>query len=113
MLLGGKLVIYTNYKNLTFRTLSTQRVLRWRLYMDDFDFELKYLEGENNVLGDCFSRLPGMNKILMGDKELKLIKQNKGTVVDFKKLTLPQQDEFSFRSTKPKDWAFISSDFGS
>ena len=27
MLLGGKLVIYIDHKNLTFRTLSTQRVL--------------------------------------------------------------------------------------
>ena len=44
MLLGGKLVIYTDHKSLMFRTLSTQRVLRWRLYLDGFDFELKYLE---------------------------------------------------------------------
>ena len=59
MLLGGKLVVYTDHKNLTFRTLLTQRVLtRWRLYMDDFDFELKSLQGEKNVLADCFSRLP-------------------------------------------------------
>ena len=28
--IGGKLVIYIDHKNLTFRTLSTQRVLRWR-----------------------------------------------------------------------------------
>ena len=74
--------------------------------MDDFDFELKYLEGEKNVLADCFSRLPRMDKISMGDKELKMIQQNKGTMVDFKKLTLPQQDELLFTSTKPKDWTF-------
>ena len=41
MLLGSKLVICTDHKNLTLSTLSTQRVLRWRLYvLDDFDFEL-------------------------------------------------------------------------
>ena len=78
MLLGDKLVIYTDHENLTFRTSSTQRVLRWRLYMDDFDFELKYIEGEKNVLMDCFSRLPRMDKISMGDIELKMIQQNKG-----------------------------------
>ena len=42
--------------------------------MDDFDFELKYLEGEKNVLADSFSiLLPRMSKISMGDKELKMI----------------------------------------
>ena len=56
--------------------------------MDDFDFESKYLEEEKNVLADSFSRLPRMDKISTGDKELKIIQQNKGTVVDFKKLTL-------------------------
>ena len=35
-----------------------------------------------------------------------MIQQNKGTMVDFKKLTLPQQDELLFTSTKPKDGAF-------
>ena len=106
MLRGGKLVIYTDHKYVTFRTLSAQRVLRWGLYMDDFDFELKYLEGEKNVLADCFSRLPRMDNILMGDKELKMIQQNKGTVVSFKQLTLLQQDELLFTSTKPKNWTF-------
>ena len=104
MLLGGRLVIYTDHKNIVFRTLSTQRVLRWRLYIEDFDFELKlkYLEGEKNVLAD-FSRLPRMDKISMGDKEIKMIPQNKGTMANFKQLTLPQQDELLFTSTKPKD----------
>ena len=75
MLFGGKLVIYTDHKNLTLRTLSTQQGLRWRLYMDDFDFELNYLEGEKNVIADCFSRLPRMDKISVGDKELKMIQK--------------------------------------
>ena len=35
MLLGGVLNIYTDHKNLTFRTLSIQRVLRLRLYMEN------------------------------------------------------------------------------
>ena len=81
-------------------------MLRWRLYIDDFDFELKYLEGEKNILADCFSRLPRMDKISMVDTELKMIQQNRGTMVNFKKLTVPQQDELLFTSTKSKDWGF-------
>ena len=57
--------------------------------MDAFDFERKYLEGEKSVLGDSSSRLPRITKILMGDKELKMIEQNKETMLSFKQLTLP------------------------
>ena len=42
----------------------------------------------------------------MGDKELKMIKQDKGTMVNFQQLNLPQQDELLFTSTKQKDWTF-------
>ena len=55
--------------------------------MDDLDFELKYLEGEKNVLADCFSRFPRLDDILMRDKGLKLSQQNKGTMVTFTQLT--------------------------
>ena len=68
--------------------------------MDDCDFELKYLEGEKNIRADFFSRLPRMDKILMGDKELKMIQQQKGTMINFNKLILPQHDELLFTSTK-------------
>ena len=73
--------------------------------MDDFDFELKFLEGEKKVLVDCFSRLPRMDKILMGGKELTMIQKQK-QMLNFKQLTLPQQDELLFTLTKPKDWVF-------
>ena len=57
MLLGGDLHIFTDHKNLIFRALSLERVLRWRLYMEQFYYKLDYLEGEKNVLANCFSRL--------------------------------------------------------
>ena len=86
MLLGGSLRIYTNHKNLTFRTMSMSRVLRWKNYMNDYDYTLQYVQGEKNMLADTFSRLPRMDKISVGDKELKMIKQKKGKLVDFKAL---------------------------
>ena len=28
---------------------------RWRIFMDEFDLSLNYIEGKNNVLADAFS----------------------------------------------------------
>ena len=54
--------------------------------MEQFYYTLDYLEGDKNVLADCFSRLPRMEKILVGKKELEMIEKEKGTKVNFKTL---------------------------
>ena len=56
ILYGGRITVYTDHKILTFRTLSVQRVLRWRTL--------------KNVLADCFSRLPRMEKQVSMEDEL-------------------------------------------
>ena len=43
----------------------------------------------------------------MGDKELKVMQQNKGHLINFKELTpQPVDNELLFTSTKKKDWSF-------
>ena len=112
MLLGGDLKIYTDHKNLIFRTLLLERVLRWQMYMEQFYYTLEYLEGEKIVLADCFSRLPRMNnKITVGEKELEMIRKDKGTLVDFKLLKAPKMtdDEVYINLTTTetsKDWTY-------
>ena len=57
-ILQGRVVcVYTNHKNLIFNTLSVQRMLRWRIFMDksNLSLSLHYIEGKKNVLADCFS----------------------------------------------------------
>jgi hypothetical protein len=60
MLLGAELDIYTDHKNLTHELtrFHTQRVLRWRLLLEEFAPRIHHITGKENVLADCLSRVP-------------------------------------------------------
>ena len=89
LLMGSKLYIYTDHKNLTFKTFSVQLILRWRLFIDQFDCELRYIPGLKNVLADCFLRLPLMEKPSAGVKE----QQGLGCLINFHNIKIPKDKE--------------------
>ena len=57
ILLGQKIRVYTDHKNLTYKNFNTDRVLRWRLVLEEYGPELIYVKGEHNVVADALSRL--------------------------------------------------------
>ena len=57
ILLGQRIVVHTDHKNLTFKNLNSERVLRWRLLLEEYGPELRYIKGESNIVADALSRL--------------------------------------------------------
>ena len=57
ILLGQQIIVYTDHKNLTCKSFNTERVLRWRLVLEEYGPELKYIKGEHNIVADALSRL--------------------------------------------------------
>ena len=57
ILLGHRIKVYTDHKNLTFVNFNTERVMRWRLILEEYSPDLIYLKGETNIVADALSRL--------------------------------------------------------
>ena len=57
ILLGQRVRVYTDHKNLTYKQFNTERVMRWRLVLEEYGPELHYVKGENNIVADALSRL--------------------------------------------------------
>ncbi len=60
MLLGHRIIIQTDHKNLIHPNShhSPDRVLRQRLLIEEYGAELEYIKGENNIIADTLSCLP-------------------------------------------------------
>ena len=58
ILLGRLITIFTDHKNLSFSDFTNQRIMRWRLIVEEYSPVIKYLEGSKNIAADAMSRLP-------------------------------------------------------
>ena len=64
MLLGAKITVHTDHKNLTHKlsTFTTQRVMRWRLLLEEYGPQFTYKKGADNCIADAMSRVPTQNE---------------------------------------------------
>ena len=57
ILLGHEIEVYTDHKNLVYKHFNTERVMRWRLILEEFGPKLIYIKGGDNIVADALSRL--------------------------------------------------------
>ena len=60
-IMGGKIIIRTDHKALTFLKtckLLSGRLTRWTMAIQDYDISIEYCPGKNNLVADTLSRLP-------------------------------------------------------
>jgi hypothetical protein len=58
ILLGQQIVVHTDHANLTYKHFNSDRVMRWRLFIEEYSPDLQYIKGENNDVADALSHLP-------------------------------------------------------
>ena len=58
VLLGQRLKIYTDHKKLARINFSTDRLLRWRLILEECGPDIEYIRGEKNIAAYALSLLP-------------------------------------------------------
>ena len=58
LLRGRHFKLFTDHQNLLYlNSESSQKVIRWRFFVQDYDFELAHVKGQDNIVADQLSRL--------------------------------------------------------
>jgi hypothetical protein len=56
-LLGYKIIVHTDHKIITYAKSTSDRVMRWRLLIEELGPEFKYIQGKHNLIADALSCL--------------------------------------------------------
>jgi hypothetical protein len=57
-LMGKEFIIETDHNNLLWMEASTApKIIRWRIYLQSFQFKIKHIAGKRNLVADWLSRL--------------------------------------------------------
>ena len=57
ILLGQKLIVHTDHKNIVYGNLSNARIARWRLLLEEFGPQYVHIAGKKNIVADALSRM--------------------------------------------------------
>jgi hypothetical protein len=92
LLRDRKFTIKTDHKNLTFmKEDSNPMVQRWYTALQELDYELKYVPGDQNTIADAMSRLCPNNKVIDETNNLVLAALHSQPVISDDHITLIAQ----------------------
>ena len=57
ILLGQQILVHIDDQNLTYKKFNSDRLVHWRLYIEEYSPDLRYIKGPKNVVADALSRL--------------------------------------------------------
>lgn len=83
MLLGTEIHIHTDHCNITCDNLTLQQVLQWCCYLEEFSPIIHYFPGANNVLANCFLRVPQLDSIVGKENDMPLVNEDALFLEDF------------------------------
>ena len=58
MFLGHRIIVYGDHNNLIFENFTIERGIRWRLLLEKYGPEIKYIKGPDKNTAYALSRLP-------------------------------------------------------
>ena len=57
ILLGQDLIVYTDHQNLLYESTASDRLVRWRLLIEEYGPTFEHIKGEKNIVANALSRL--------------------------------------------------------
>ena len=100
ILLGQQIVVYTDHLNLTQKQFNVDRVMRWRLIIEEFGPKLMYTKGQHNIVADALSRLDMVTSSEPTTPTFAMLLQRNS---HFFGLTKREQKQGTSRNTPKKD----------
>jgi hypothetical protein len=55
ILMGQQLIVHTDHENLTYKHFNTYRVMQWRLFIEEYSPDLRYIKGKLNIVANALS----------------------------------------------------------
>jgi transposase InsO family protein len=57
ILFGQQIIIHTDHQNILYKKLSSDRIIRWRLLLEEYGPEYVHVKGKDNIVADALSRM--------------------------------------------------------